>query len=206
MAALIQAAQNDDYPAEIAIVISNRPDAQGIERSREFGIPTEIISSKAYSDWFYFEEAIDSALRKAEVDIVCLAGFMKILSPAFIGEWVDRILNIHPSLLPRFPGLHTHQQALAAGAKLHGCTVHFVTEVLDAGPIVAQASVPVLTADTPETLAARVMAEEVKLYPKALARVAANLQKVRFAPLTRAIHPAIEPLPHFKDREDDHGA
>lgn len=179
MAALIEAAQKKDYPVEIVLVISNRPDAKGIERSRAFGIPTEIISSKAYSERYHFEEAIDTALRKAEVELVCLAGFMKILSPAFIGEWPERILNIHPSLLPRFRGLHTHEQALAAGAKLHGCTVHLVNEQLDDGPIIAQAAVPVLTDDTPETLAERVMDEEIRLYPKALARVATNLLKGR---------------------------
>jgi len=174
MAALIEAAQDKDYPAEVVIVISNRPSAGGIERSRAYKIQTEIISSKAYSERFYFEEAIDTALRNANVDIVCLAGFMKILSPTFIGEWENRILNIHPSLLPKFPGLHTHEQALAAGAKLHGCTVHMVTEELDAGPIVMQSAVPVLSSDTPETLAERVLAEEVRLYPKALARIAAK--------------------------------
>lgn len=179
MSALIQAAHAKDFPAEIVLVISNEPEAKGLERAKAVGIPTLVIASKAYPDRYIFEEAIDSALRRSNVELVCLAGFMKILSGALLRQWPDRVLNIHPSLLPKFRGLHTHEQALVAGAKLHGCTVHLVTEELDAGPIIAQASVPVLSHDTPETLADRVMAEEVRLYPKALARVATNLQKGR---------------------------
>lgn len=179
MSALIQAAHAKDYPAEIVLVISNEPEAKGLERARAVGIPTQVIASKAYPDRYIFEEAIDKALRKADVELVCLAGFMKILSGALLRQWPGRVMNIHPSLLPKFRGLHTHEQALVAGAKLHGCTVHIVTESLDDGPIIAQTSVPVLTDDTPETLADRVMAEEVRLYPRALARVATNLQKGR---------------------------
>jgi phosphoribosylglycinamide formyltransferase-1 len=179
MSALIQAAHAKDFPAEIVLVISNEPEAKGLERAKSVGIPTLVVASKAYPDRYIFEEAIDSALRRSNVELVCLAGFMKILSGALLRQWPGRVLNIHPSLLPKFRGLHTHEQALVAGAKLHGCTVHLVTEELDAGPIIAQASVPVLSNDTPETLADRVMAEEVRLYPKALARVATNLQKGR---------------------------
>jgi len=179
MYALIEAADRDAYPADIVLVISNREDALGVERARAIGIPAEVVPSKDFSERYEFEAAIDDILRQAGIELICLAGFMRILSPAFIGEWKDRILNIHPSLLPKFRGLHTHERALEAGAKLHGCTVHLVTAELDDGPIIAQASVPVLSSDTPEKLADRVMAEEVKLYPKALARVATNLLKGR---------------------------
>lgn len=179
MAALIEAALAKDYPAEIVLVIANDPEAKGLERAKSANIPTHVVATRAYPDRYIFEEAIDSALRKAGVELVCLAGFMKILSGAFLRQWPTRVLNIHPSLLPKFRGLHTHEQALQSGAKLHGCTVHLVTEELDAGPIIAQVAVPVLTDDTPETLAERVMHEEIRLYPKALARVAANLQKGR---------------------------
>lgn len=179
MAALIQAALAKDYPAEIVLVISNNPEAKGLDRARSANIPTHIVATRAYPDRYIFEEAIDSALRKAGVELVCLAGFMKILSGAFLRQWPGRVINIHPSLLPKFRGLHTHEQALVAGARLHGCTVHLVTEELDAGPIISQIAVPVLVEDTPETLAERVMEEEIRLYPKALARVATNLQKGR---------------------------
>lgn len=179
MAALIEAARPKDYPAEIVLVISNIPEAKGLDRARAAGIPTYVVASRAYPDRYLFEETIATTLRKSEVELVCLAGFMKILSGSFLQQWPGRVINIHPSLLPKFRGLHTHAQALASGAKLHGCTVHGVTEDLDAGPIIAQASVPVLTDDTPETLAVRVMAEEIRLYPRALARIATNLQKGR---------------------------
>ena len=181
MAALIQAAATRSYPAEIVLVISNKADAKGVERAQDSGIPAKVIASNSFADRYEFEDALDRALREANVELVCLAGFMRILSPAFIGEWPNRILNIHPSLLPKFRGLHTHEQALEAGAKLHGCTVHLVTAELDGGPIIAQTAVPVLSQDTPETLADRVMAEEIRLYPKALSRIAANLQKGRSA-------------------------
>lgn len=179
MAAIIEAAARPDYPAEIVLVISNEPEAKGLERARNAGIATHVVASKAYPDRYVFEEAIDAALRKAEVELVCLAGFMKILSGAFLRQWPGRVINIHPSLLPKFRGLHTHEQALVAGAKLHGCTVHLVTEELDAGPIIAQTAVPILIDDTPDILAERVMTEEVRLYPKALARLATNMQKGR---------------------------
>lgn len=169
MAALIQAAMEDDYPAEIVLVISNRPDAGGIAYARNAGIATTIVDHTDYGkDRQPFERALQSVLEGSAIEIVCLAGFMRLFTPWFIGKWQGRMLNIHPALLPAFPGLHTHEQALAAGAKTHGATVHLVTEDMDAGPIVCQAAVPVVPGDTAETLAARVLTVEHKIYPLAL--------------------------------------
>lgn len=172
MASLIAAARDPEYPAEIVTVISNRPDAAGIATAREAGIKAEVVSSKRYSDRTAFEAEITRRLETDHVDIVCLAGFMRVLSPEFVRRWRDRLINIHPSLLPAFSGLHTHERALAAGATEHGCTVHYVSEGVDEGPVIAQAKVPVFQGDTPDALAARVLAEEHKLYPAALATVA----------------------------------
>ena len=174
MAALIDAANAPDYPAEIVLVVSNRREAEGLARATEGGIPTATVDAKAFTDRAAFEAVLDERLRQAKIDIVCLAGFMRILSPWFVGRWRDRLINIHPSLLPAFPGLDTHARALAAGATEHGCTVHYVREGVDDGPIIAQAKVPVLRGDTPETLTARVLVEEHKLYPAALALVASG--------------------------------
>jgi phosphoribosylglycinamide formyltransferase-1 len=176
MAALIAAAEAPDYPAEIFLVVSSRPDAAGLARAAEAGIATAAIDAKAFVDRAAFERALDDELYRAKVDIVCLAGFMRLLSPEFVGHRRDRLINIHPSLLPAFPGLKTHARVLAAGVKEHGCTVHYVREGMDDGPIIAQARVPVLPGDTPETLAARVVAEEHKLYPAALALVASGMR------------------------------
>ena len=175
MSALIEAAKASDYPAEIVLVISNIAEAGGLARAAEAGIPTSTISHRDYATREAFEAEIDRVLREAEVELVCLAGFMRVLTAGFISKWQGRLLNIHPSLLPAFRGLHTHEQAIAASATVHGCTVHYVVPELDAGPIIAQASVPVLADDTPESLAARVLAEEVKLYPLALAKTAKSL-------------------------------
>ena len=172
MAALIEAARDPSYPAEIALVISNDPAAKGLERAASAGIETAIIRHRDYPDRENFDHAIDTALRAHDIALVCLAGFMRILSPWFIERWQGRLLNIHPSLLPEFRGLHTHERALLAGVHEHGCTVHQVVPELDAGPIIAQARVPVLATDTPDTLAARVLVEELRLYPQALATVA----------------------------------
>ncbi len=176
MSALIDAAKRSDFPAEIVVVISNIAEAGGLARAAEAGIPTLTLSHRDFSTREAFEAAMDRALRAARVELVCLAGFMRVLTPGFIAQWKGRLLNIHPSLLPAFRGLHTHEQALAAGAKHHGCTVHHVVPELDAGPVIAQASVPVLAGDTPDSLAARVLAEEVKLYPVALANIAKSLR------------------------------
>ena len=175
MAALIAAARNPSYPAEIALVISNIPSAKGLEIAEAAGIKTLIVSHKEYSNKSMFEEKILQALNEARIELVCLAGFMRVLSASFISHFEGRILNIHPSLLPAYRGLDTHNRALADGVKEHGCTVHLVVPELDAGTIIAQAKVPVLEGDTEETLSARVLAAENRLYPEALAKVAATL-------------------------------
>ena len=176
MTALLEAARAADYPAEIVLVLSNRADAAGLARAAEAGIATRVIAHKDFGrDRAAHEAAIDAALREAGVELVCLAGYMRLLTPFLVRAWAGRMLNIHPSLLPAFPGLETHARALAAGVKLHGCTVHLVTEGMDEGPILAQAAVPVLDGDTEDTLAARVLAQEHLLYPLALAAMASGL-------------------------------
>jgi phosphoribosylglycinamide formyltransferase-1 len=173
MAALIAAARNPDFPAEIAIVLSNRPDAGGLARAGAEGIPTAVVDRAGFGkDKAAFEHAMQAHLDAHGIDLVCLAGFMSLLTPAFVSHWSGRLLNIHPALLPSFRGLDTHQQALAAGVRIHGATVHYVAPEVDAGPIVAQAAVPVLDGDTADTLADRVLAAEHRLYPLALALVA----------------------------------
>lgn len=167
MQAIVRAARTEQWPCRIAAVISNRADAEGLVFAAEHGIPTAVVISKGQS-----REAFDAALQ-AEIDcfapdLVVLAGFMRILTPAFVEHYASRMLNIHPSLLPSFPGLATHSQALAAGVKVHGATVHFVTAELDHGPIVAQTAVPVLPDDTEDTLAARVLLQEHIMYPRAV--------------------------------------
>jgi phosphoribosylglycinamide formyltransferase 1 len=168
MAALIEAAQAKDYPAEIALVVSNRPDAAGLAFAAERGIATAVVDHKRFESREDFETALEAALEQARIEIVCLAGFMRMLTTPFVEKWRGRMLNIHPSLLPEFKGLDTHARALAAGVKMHGCTVHFVVPELDSGPIVLQEKVPVLAGDTEETLAARVLAAEHRIYPAAL--------------------------------------
>jgi phosphoribosylglycinamide formyltransferase-1 len=175
MAALIEAARDPSYPAEIALVISNIPSAKGLQIAQAAEIKTIAIPHKDYSDKSMFEEQILQALNEAKIELVCLAGFMRVLSASFISHFEGRILNIHPSLLPAYRGLDTHKRALADGVKEHGCTVHLVVPELDAGPIIAQAKVPVIEGDTEETLSARVLAAENRLYPEALAKVAATL-------------------------------
>ena len=175
MTALLDGARAENYPAEIALVLSNRPDAAGLARAVAAGIATAVIDHKNFGrDRAAHEAAIDAALRAAEIEIICLAGYMRLLTPFLVGAWAGKMLNIHPSLLPAFPGLNTHARALASGVKLHGCTVHLVTDVMDEGPILAQAAVPVLPGDTEDTLAARVLAQEHLLYPAALAAFAAG--------------------------------
>lgn len=171
---LIDAARAEDYPAEIVLVISNRADAGGLAFAREAGITTRVIPHQDYGGRAAFDAALDKALRAARVDIVCLAGFMRLLTAEFVEAWRGRMLNIHPSLLPEFPGLDTHARAIAAGRRIAGCTVHFVRAEMDAGPIVAQEKVPVEPGDTPDTLAARVLEAEHRLYPAALRLVASG--------------------------------
>lgn len=173
MTALIEAAQAKDYPAEIVLVVSNRPDAAGLARAREAAIATAVVDHRPFgADREAFERALDDELRKRGIEIVCLAGFMRLLTSWFIGRWRGRILNIHPALLPEFKGLDTHRRALEAGVKQHGATVHFVVEETDAGPVISQQSVPVLQGDTEATLAARVLEIEHRIYPEALRLVA----------------------------------
>jgi phosphoribosylglycinamide formyltransferase 1 len=181
MAALIEAAKANDYPAEIVLVLSNQPDAAGLLRAREAGITTAVIDHRRFhDDRQAFERALDDVLGKYRIDIVCLAGFMRLLTEWFIGRWSGRILNVHPALLPEFKGLHTHRRALAAGVKRHGATVHFVVEEADAGPIISQESIAVLPGDSEETLAARVLEIEHRIYPQALRLVAEG--RAKFAP------------------------
>jgi phosphoribosylglycinamide formyltransferase-1 len=169
MAALIAAA-GPTYPAEIALVLSNQPGAGALAHARAAGIPAFGIDHRPFGrDRAAHEAALHHELLRHDIEIVCLAGYMRLLTPFLVQEWAGRMLNIHPSLLPAFPGLHTHERALAARVALHGCTVHLVTEVMDEGPILAQAAVPVLPGDDADTLAARVLVQEHRLYPAALA-------------------------------------
>jgi phosphoribosylglycinamide formyltransferase-1 len=174
MQALVEAARAPEYPAEIAVVISNRPDAPGLERARAAGVKALAIDHKGFATREAFDAAVDSSLRNEGIALVCHAGFMRIQSEAFATRWLGRQLNIHPSLLPAFKGLEPQQQALDAGVRIAGCTVHFVTPELDAGPIIAQAAVPVLPGDTAEALAARILTAEHKLYPFVLQLVASG--------------------------------
>lgn len=170
--ALIDACAAPDFPAEIALVISNKADAGGLEIAKAAGIATRVISHRDYDSRESFDREMTKALQSAGVEFICSAGFMRILSDEFVETWRDRQLNIHPSLLPAFKGLNVYQRALDTGCKISGCTVHFVRAAMDEGPIVAQAAVPVLEDDTPDTLAARILVEEHKIYPLALRLVA----------------------------------
>ena len=174
MQALVNAAAAPEFPADIAIVISNRPDAPGLQWAAENGIATAALDHKAYPDRAAFDAELHKTLEAADIDLVAHAGFMRILTATFVSKWQGRMINIHPSLLPLFPGLDTHARAIAAGVKIAGCTVHFVTAELDLGPIIAQAAVPVAAHDTPDTLAARILKAEHKIYPQALEWVAAE--------------------------------
>lgn len=168
MMALAQACREPDFPAEVACVISDKPTAGGLAKAQGFGIPTLVFERKNYASKGEHEAAILAALGELAPDIICLAGYMRLISGEFIAPYEGRIINIHPSLLPLFPGLHTHQRAIDSGMKITGCTVHFVTEGMDEGPIIGQAAVPVVAGDTADSLAARVLTVEHKLYPLAL--------------------------------------
>lgn len=176
--ALLDAAADPAFPAEIVLVLSNVADAYGLTRAERAGVPTLVIDHRAFAGREPFEAAVDAALREAAVELVCLAGFMRMLTAGFVEAWRDRLINIHPSLLPSFKGLHTHERALAAGVRLHGCTVHFVRADVDAGPIIVQGAVPVGAEDTPDALAARVLAVEHRIYPLALRLVAEGRARV----------------------------
>ncbi len=178
MRSLVEAARAEDFPAKIALVLSNVASAEGLVFATKQGIDTAVVDHRQFADRESFEREMQETLAKHSIDLVCLAGFMRLLTPWFVEQWRDRMLNIHPALLPSYRGLHTHERALADGVKIHGATVHFVAPEVDAGPIVTQAAVPVLDSDTPETLAARVLEQEHRIYPLALKLVAGGAAKV----------------------------
>jgi phosphoribosylglycinamide formyltransferase-1 len=172
--ALIDAANDPEYPAEIATVISNRPDAFGIERAKIAGIKTAIVDHKEYETRTDFEAALQKELTKQHIDLICLAGFMRILNAKFVELWRDKMVNIHPSLLPAYKGLNTFQRAIDDGVRFAGCTIHYVVPEMDAGPIIMQAVVPIQQGDTKETLAGKIQQQEHKMYPAALKLIAGN--------------------------------
>lgn len=176
--ALIDAAQSPGFPAQIAIVISNVPDVEGLKRAERAGIATSVVDHKNFDGRGPFEDALHAELVAAGVELVCLAGFMRLLTEGFVGRWLDRMINIHPSLLPAFKGLHTHERALEAGVRFGGCTVHFVRPAMDDGPIIVQAAVPILMNDTADALSARVLAEEHRIYPLAVKLIAEGRVRV----------------------------
>jgi formyltetrahydrofolate-dependent phosphoribosylglycinamide formyltransferase len=179
MRALLEAARDPSYPAEIVGVISNHAKAAGLDLAAHAGIPTRVIGKADHPDSAAQDAAMERALAEFGADLICLAGYMRLLTESFVSRWSGRMINIHPSLLPLFKGLRPHEQALEAGVRVHGCTVHFVTFAMDSGPIIAQAVVPVLSSDTAESLSARTLTAEHKLYPIALQLVAEG--KVRMA-------------------------
>lgn len=170
--ALLDACAAPDFPAEIVLVVSNEAEAYGLTRAERAGVPAKALPHRDFPDRESFDAAVTEAFEAAGVEFVCMAGFLRLVTPGFIEHWHDRLINVHPSLLPLFTGLDTHARALAAGVRLHGCTVHYVRYELDTGPIVGQAAVPVLPGDDPETLAARVLAAEHRLYPHCLRLIA----------------------------------
>lgn len=200
MAALLAAAADPAYPAEIVLVLSNRADAAGLAHATARGVPTAIVESRPFGrDRDGFEQAMDAELARHGVELLALAGFMRVLTEGFCARWRDRLVNIHPSLLPAFRGLDTHARALAAGVRLHGCTVHLVRPGVDEGPILAQAAVPVLAGDTEASLGARVLAQEHRLYPAALGWLAGGQVRIE-GDVARIAAPAAEgelanPLP-----------
>ena len=176
--ALIDATKDPVYPARIVCVIANNPTAQGLDRAREAGLPALVVNHRDFDGREAFEKALDAEINKHGAQMVCLAGFMRLLTPWFVGRWQDRLINIHPSLLPSFPGIHTHRQALDYGVKVTGCTIHFVRPKMDHGPIILQATVPVLQDDTEDTLAVRVLEAEHKAYPQAVRWIAEGLVNI----------------------------
>ena len=182
-------------PVRIVLVISNRPEATGLERAKKAGIPTAVVDHKAFPDRVAFDATLDRAIHEAGAELVVLAGFMRLLTESFVNAWRNRLVNIHPALLPSFRGLDTHRRALKRGVKVHGATVHFVRHETDVGPIIAQAAVPVLATDTPETLGARVLAAEHKLFPLALRLIAEG--KVAVEGENAVVDSRIEPATFF---------
>ena len=179
MEALIAACAEPEFPARITLVISNRPDAAGLATARAAGIPVKVIDHTGFDDRESFEAELDEAIRASGAELVCLAGFMRLLTADFVNGWRNRLVNIHPSLLPAFKGLHTHERAIEAGVRITGCTVHFVRPEMDDGPIVIQAAVPVLPGDTADDLAARVLEQEHRIYPEAVRLIALGKVRVR---------------------------
>ena len=177
MQALVKASRAPDYPAEIVCVVSNKPEAGGLKIAQHEGIATHVVNHKNYASREAFDAALNTYLQSQNLDLIACAGFMRIMTPVLIAPWQGRMLNIHPSLLPLYKGLHTHERAIADGQKFGGCSVHYVTLELDGGPVIAQVQVPIFSGDTGETLAARVLIEEHKIYAKALAEVAGRVVK-----------------------------
>ncbi len=178
MASLIAAAKAPDFPAEIALVLSNKLEAPGLATAKAQGVNVAAVDHKIYAGRDAFEASLQKMLDAHRIDFICLAGFMRLLTPAFVTHWEGRLINIHPSLLPSYKGLHTHERALADGVKIHGCSVHYVVAEMDAGPIIAQAAVSVLDNDTPDTLGARVLEQEHVIYPLALKLAASGALKI----------------------------
>jgi len=178
MQALIEACRAPTAPAEIVLVLSNKPEAGGLRYAATAGIPTAVVDNRNYRERAAFDAELDAHLQAAGAEFICLAGFMRLFTAAFVERWRDRMINVHPALLPAFPGLDTHARALAAGVRFHGCTVHFVRFETDTGPIIIQAAVPVEMADTPDSLSARVLVQEHHIYPQALAWVAEGRVRV----------------------------
>lgn len=170
--AILEACQASSFPADIALALSNRPDAPGLLRAQDAGVATTVINHKDFADRPSFEQAINERLDEAGVELICLAGFMRLLTPTFVNHWDGRAINIHPSLLPAYPGLNTHERAINDGARFAGCTVHFLSAEMDAGPIIAQAATPIRAIDTPDSLAARVLEAEHEIYRRAIRWVA----------------------------------
>lgn len=170
--ALLDAAADPEFPAKIALVLSNKPGVAGLDRARAAGVTADVINHKDFADRPAFEEALIARLDAAGVELICLAGFMRLLTPTFVNHWDGRAINIHPSLLPAFPGLNTHERAIRAGARFAGCTVHYLSAEMDAGPIIAQSATPILPEDTPDTLATRVLEAEHEIYRRAVRWVA----------------------------------
>lgn len=178
MMSLVEAARAAEFPAEIALVASNRPEAAGLAWAASMGLATLAVDHKRFATREGFEAELNAGLDAHRIELVCLAGFMRLVTPGFVARWLDRMINIHPSLLPAYKGLHTHERVLADGARITGCTVHFVRAEMDAGPIIAQAAVPVRSDDTPDVLSARVLDAEHVLYPHALRLVASGAAAV----------------------------
>ncbi len=178
MMALLDAAEAPDFPAAISLVLSNRPDAAGLSAAARRGVETVVVDHRQFDDRAAFEASLNEALNEKKIELVCLAGFMRLLTGDFVEAWRDRLINIHPSLLPAFKGLETHDRALAAGVRIHGATVHFVRATMDEGPVIAQGAVPVFPSDTTDSLAERVLAVEHRIYPIALALVANRKARV----------------------------